>query len=95
MTPDEQAREIAEARTTADVMARLERVAVEAKAAIAPIVERERMGLVLVLVDPHAPPHLNAIIGGGNLTVASMREALAVYLRMLRGATYADKVAVR
>lgn len=94
MTREEEERECREARTTADVMARLERIAVEVQRTIADLVTREGLGMVLVLVDPSAPPGMKALIGGGNLTIASQLDALETYARMMRraGVTERDKV---
>ena len=92
MTREDEEREIREARTTADVMARTERIAAEVQRAVAPIVEREAMGAVVIVVDPHAPRDINALVGGGNLTMESMRDVVATWLRMTRKATDKDKV---
>ncbi len=92
MTSEDQEREIREARTTADVMARLERIGGEATRAVRPIVDREGLGVVVILVDPKAPPGVNAVLGGGNLSVGTMRDVVATWLRMLWTASEKDKV---
>ena len=98
MTKDGQEREIREARSYADVMGRLDHVIDEVQRAAKPIVERERLALVIVLLDPSAPPtgHL-AAIGGGNLSVPDMQRALDLYARHLRasGITERDRVPLR
>lgn len=94
MTKEEQEREIREARSYADVMGRLDHVTSEIQRAVKPIVEREGLAIVIVLLDPTAPPGELAAVGGGNLSVADMQRALDLYARHLRrsGVTEADKV---
>lgn len=95
ITKEDQEREIREARSHADVMGRLDHVIDEVQRAAKPIVEREKLAMVVVLLDPHAPPGPSlAAIGGGNLSVPDMQRALDLYCRYLRasGITDADKV---
>jgi len=90
----EEEREIREARTTADVMARLEGIAEDVQRAVVGIVRREGLGIVIILVDPKGPKDVTAMVGGGNLSVESTKDAVETYARMLRqsGITEADKV---